>query len=159
MKWTVVVLVLVSLLLIPVAGIAQEDNQKMVKLASYPIGTKGWEVDYFSGAVDFMALKKAQEGSEYNFVARPMLGLSGGITWYWTDKNSPTNEKIISINFPTIGIRVIDEDIDEWAVSLMLTVGAFNDKFRIGAGYDLTTKVDSEKIFGVFSIGLNALSK
>ena len=123
------------------------------ELAAVPIGKKGWKWDV-SAAVPLFKIVGSESGSARMDVL-PMIGIGGGLTFYWGPVDDPDNEKLISVNFPTLVLNERETDGANLDLTLVADVGFFDNRIRIGTGYEFgKLNYSRSRFIGVFSVGI-----
>lgn len=121
---------------------------------SYPIGSKGWELDATATIPIAKIVEAVGPGATADAV--PMIAFGGGLTTFWTDRNDPERVKIVSINFPILALSTRENDTKKLDLTLIGDVGFFDNKVRFGVGYELgALEADRSRFIGVFSVGTN----
>lgn len=124
------------------------------QLKSIPLGNKGWALDV-STAIPLFKIVESEGGSNAKMDVIPMVGIGGGLTAYWGKIDDPENNKIISINFPTLAMSMRETDDKKMDLTLIADVGFFDNRVRFGCGYEFgKLAYVRNRLIGVFSLGV-----
>jgi hypothetical protein len=143
-----------KLVLFTIAALMLMTASASAQAMAFPVGTKGWMFDVTTAIPLFKIVES--EGSSSQMDVLPMLGIGGGLTMYWGLKNDPANEKVVSINFPTLAMSIRDTEDKKMDLTLIADVGFFDNFIRFGAGYEFgKLEYDRSRFIGVFSLGVS----
>lgn len=126
-----------------------------IEAADIQLGKKGWWFG-FSPTVPLFKLVEAESGTGASMDVIPMIGIGGGLSFYWGPLDDPDNARTISINFPTLVMSMREGDEEKMDLMLICDVGFLDNALRVGAGYEFGKLAYSRKrMVGVFSVGIN----
>jgi len=108
----------------------------------------GWQFDFSTAIPLFKVVESEGGGSKMDIF--PLLGIGGGLTFYW---GKPDAEKIVSINFPTLALSKRVDDESKMDLTLIFDVGALDNILRLGVGYEFGP-TNVSRVIGLFSIGV-----
>jgi hypothetical protein len=144
-----------KLILLTIAALMLMTASASAQAMAFPVGSKGWMFDVTT-AIPLFKIVESPGGTSASMDVLPMLGIGGGLTMYWGLKNDPANEKVVSINFPTLAMSLRDTDDKKMDLTLIADVGFFDNFIRFGAGYELgKLAYERSRFIGVFSLGVS----
>ena len=125
-------------------AVAQEKNVPL---------KNGWALDFSTAIPLFKIIESEDGGSRMDVV--PMIGIGGGLTFYWGPKDDPDNKKLISINIPTLVLNERETSGTSLDLTLVFDVGFLNNKLRLGGGYEFgKLNYSRSRFIAVFSFGV-----